>query len=75
MATSPNPDVEPILTFEGRKYDINSLPSELKELLKGLQVADKQLRFHEEALKVIAYGRQSMAKQLNDKLKDIKSLP
>ncbi|ABX08872.1 DUF6447 family protein [Prochlorococcus marinus] len=64
-------DQEPVLTFEGKRYDIKSLPDNIKELIKGMQIADNQLRFHEDTLKVIAYGRQSMAKELNDKLKSV----
>ena len=65
----------PVLTFEGKRYDLNSLPEELKELVRGMQVADAQLRLHEDTLKVLAVGRQSMAFQLNEKLKEIAPLP
>ncbi|MFM8258635.1 MAG: DUF6447 family protein [Vulcanococcus sp.] len=64
----------PVLTFEGKRYDLNNLPEELKELVRGMQVADAQLRLHEDTLKVLAVGRQSMAFQLNEKLKDITPL-
>ena len=62
---------EPSLTFEGKRYDLNSLPKELKELVRGMQVADSQLRMHEDTLKVLAVGRQTMAMQLKEKLKEI----
>ncbi len=65
----------PVLTFEGKRYDLNTLPDELKELVRGMQVADAQLRMHEDTLKVLAVGRQSMAMQLNEKLKSITPLP
>ncbi|MEX0589335.1 MAG: DUF6447 family protein [Cyanobium sp.] len=65
----------PVLTFEGKRYDLNTLPDDMKELVRGMQVADAQLRMHEDTLKVLAVGRQSMASQLNDKLKTIASLP
>ncbi|MFM7675172.1 MAG: DUF6447 family protein [Synechococcus sp.] len=65
----------PVLTFEGKRYDLNSLPQEVKELVRGMQVADAQLRLHEDTLKVLAVGRQSMAMQLNEKLHDIPPLP
>lgn len=65
----------PVLTFEGKRYDLNSLPQEVKELVRGMQVADAQLRLHEDTLKVLAVGRQSMAMQLNEKLRDIPPLP
>ena len=70
-ANNPNP----VLTFEGKRYDLNTLPDELKELVRGMQVADAQLRMHEDTLKVLAVGRQSMAMQLNEKLKDVSPLP
>jgi hypothetical protein len=60
-----------VLTFEGKRYDLNGLPEEVKELVRGMQVADAQLRLHEDTLKVLAIGRQSMAMQLNERLKDV----
>jgi hypothetical protein len=69
------PDQQPpVLTFEGKRYDLNTLPDEIKELVRGMQVADAQLRMHEDTLKVLAVGRQSMAMQLNDRLQTITPL-
>ena len=65
----------PVLTFEGKRYDLNGLPDEMKELVRGMQVADAQLRMHEDTLKVLAVGRQAMASQLNDKLQAITPMP
>jgi hypothetical protein len=64
-----------VLTFEGKRYDLNALPDDVKELVRGMQVADAQLRMHEDTLKVLAVGRQSMAMQLNDRLQTIPALP
>ena len=64
----------PVLTFEGKRYDLNTLPNELKELVRGMQVADAQLRMHEDTLKVLAVG-QSLATELNEKLKSVTPLP
>ena len=75
MTDSISKGNEPILTFEGKRYDLNALPDELKELVRGMQVADAQLRMHEDTLKVLAVGRQSMAMQLNQKLKGIAPMP
>lgn len=75
MTDSDPKQNEPILTFEGKRYDLNALPDELKELVRGMQVADAQLRMHEDTLKVLAVGRQSMAAQLNQKLKGIAPMP
>ena len=70
------PDQQPpVLTFEGKRYDLNSLPDDIKELVRGMQVADAQLRMHEDTLKVLAIGRQSMAMQLNDRLQNIDAMP
>ena len=66
--SAPN---NPVLTFEGKRYDLNTLPDELKELVRGMQVADAQLRMHEDTLKVLALGRQSLASQLNERLKSV----
>ena len=74
MSSSVQND-SPVLTFEGKRYDLNTLPVELKELVRGMQVADAQLRMHEDTLKVLAVGRQSLAMQLNEKLKDVTPLP
>jgi hypothetical protein len=70
-----NDNQPPVLTFEGKRYDLNTLPDEMKELVRGMQVADAQLRMHEDTLKVLAVGRQSMAMQLNEKLKGITPIP
>jgi hypothetical protein len=68
-------DQSPVLTFEGKRYDLNTLPDDMKELVRGLQVADAQLRLHEDTLKVLAVGRQSMALQLNERLRTVEALP
>ena len=73
--TSSAQNDNPVLTFEGKRYDLNTLPDELKELVRGMQVADAQLRMHEDTLKVLAVGRQSLATQLNERLKSVTPLP
>ena len=65
---------EPILTFEGNKYEIKNLPDEVKELIGGMQVADAQLRMHEDTLNILAMGRQSLAEKLKGKLKGVKPI-
>ncbi len=74
MTASSNTPSEPILTFEGDRYDLKTLPEDVKELVRGMQVADAQLRMHEDTLKVLVIGRQSLANQLQAKLKDVKPL-
>ena len=71
MSNTLSNEKEAILTFEDKKYDIKSLPKEVQELIKGMQVADAQLRMHEDTLKVLAVGRQHLIMQLKAKLATI----
>ena len=71
MSNTPSSEKEAILTFEDKRYDIKSLPREVQELIKGMQVADAQLRMHEDTLKVLAVGRQHLSMQLKSKLETI----
>ena len=71
MSTTQSSEKEAILTFEDKKYDIKSLPKEVQELIKGMQVADAQLRMHEDTLKVLAVGRQHLIMQLKSRLETI----
>jgi len=71
MPNTPSNEKEAILTFEDKKYDIKNLPQEVQELIKGMQVADAQLRMHEDTLKVLAVGRQHLIMQLKSKLEVI----
>ena len=74
MGSTPTKENEAILTFEDKKYDLKSLPKDVHELIKGMQVADAQLRMHEDTLKVLAVGRQHLAMQLKSKLESIDSI-
>ena len=60
----------PILTFEGKKYEVNNLSNDTKEIIKGLQVAETQLKMYEDTLKLLSIGRNSLADQLRVKLKN-----
>ncbi len=60
----------PVLTFEGKKYNVNDLSTETKEIIKGLQIAETQLKMHEDTLKLLSIGRKSLANQLREKLKN-----
>ena len=70
---SANPENKkiPTLDFDGKKYDINSLPDEVKDLLKGLQVADTQIRMHKDTLRLLDLGRNSLVAELKQKLGNI----
>ena len=71
MSNTLSKENDAVLTFEDKKYDLKSLPKEVKELIKGMQVADAQLRMHEDTLKVLAVGRQHLAIQLKSKLEKV----
>ena len=60
----------PVLTFEGKKYSVNDLSSDTKEIIKGLKIAETQLRIHEDTLKLLSTGRNVLASQLREKLKN-----
>ena len=57
-----------VLTFEGKKYVIEDLPKEVKEIIKNLQIADAQLKLHEDNLKLISIGRNSLTDNLRKRL-------
>ena len=71
MNERTNDSDNPILTFEGKKYFINELSKEIKESIKGLQIAETQLKMHEDTLKLLTISRNSLANQLREKLKEI----
>tara|TARA_B100000965_G_C19484764_1_gene710258 strand:+ start:180 stop:407 length:228 start_codon:yes stop_codon:yes gene_type:complete len=71
MSNTPLNEKEAILTIDDKKYDVNKLPKDVQELIKGMQVADAQLRMHEDTLKVLAVGRQHLVIQLKTKLESI----
>tara|TARA_Y100001978_G_scaffold96385_1_gene86407 strand:+ start:79 stop:297 length:219 start_codon:yes stop_codon:yes gene_type:complete len=59
-----------VLTFEGKKYLIDDLSEEIKEIIKNLQIADAQIKLHEDNLKLIALGRNSLTNNLRIKLEN-----
>ena len=71
MSESTNDSSNPVLTFEGKKYLINELSNDIKESIKGLQIAEKQLKMHEDTLKLLSISRNSLANQLCEKLKKL----
>ena len=71
MIENTNVSVNPVLTFEGKKYFINELSNDIKESIKGLQIAETQLKMHEDTLKLLSIGRNYLANQLREKLKSI----
>ena len=71
MNENTNDSANPVLTFEGKKYLINELSNEIKESIKVLQIAETQLKMHEDTLKLLSISRNFLAKQLKEKLKNI----
>ena len=69
MIENGNESGKPVLTFEGKKYLINELSKDIKESIKGLQIAETQLKMHEDTLKLISISRNTLANQLREKLK------
>ena len=69
MIEKSNDSVNPLLTFEGKKYLINDLSNDIKESIKGLQIAETQLKMHEDTLKLLSISRNTLANQLREKLK------
>ena len=61
----------PVLTFEGKKYFINELSNEIKESIKTLQIAETQLKMHQDTLKLLSISRNSLVNQLREKLKNL----
>ena len=71
MSENTNDSSNPVLTFEGKKYLINEFSDEIKETIKALQIADKQLRMHQDTLKLLSISRNYLANQLREKLKNL----
>ena len=71
MSENTNESVNPFLTFEGKKYFINELSNDIKESIKGLQIAETQLKMHEDTLKLLSISRNFLANQLREKLKNL----
>jgi len=71
MSENTNDSGNPVLTFEGKKYYINELSDDIKESIKGLQIAETQLKMHEDTLKLLSISRNTLANQLREKLKNL----
>ena len=69
--TNLNDSGNPVLTFEGKKYLINELSNDIKESIKVLQIAETQLKMHEDTLRLLSISRNSLANELREKLKKL----
>ena len=68
MQDKKNNNVKPILTFEGKKYFIEELSEEIRDIIKNLQIADAQIKMHEDTLKFLTLGRSNLASELRKTL-------
>ena len=71
MSEKTNDSADPVLTFEGKKYLINELSKEIKESIKLLNIAETQLKMHQDTLRLLTISRNTLANQLKEKLKDL----
>ena len=71
MNENINDSTNPVLTFEGKKYLINELSKDIKESIKGLQIAETQIKMHEDTLRLLSVSRNFLASKLREKLKEI----
>jgi len=71
MNENTNDSADPVLTFEGKKYLINELSDDIKESIKGLQIAETQLKMYKDTLKLLSISRNSLANELREKLKNL----
>ena len=72
MTTKDFNNKKAVLTFDGKKYIMEDLSDEIKEVIKSLQIADAQLKMHEDTLKLLSIGKNSLINDLRKKLIDIK---
>ena len=63
-------DKKAVLTFDGKKYIMEDFSEEIKEIIKSLQIADAQLKMHEDTLKLLSIGKNSLINDLRKKLED-----
>ena len=71
MSEKTTDSANPVLTFEGKQYMINELSNEIKESIKLLQIAETQLKMHQDTLKLLSISRNSLVNQLREKLKNL----
>ena len=72
MTTKDFDNKRAVLTFDGKKYIMEDLSDEIKEVIKSLQIADAQLKMHEDTLKLLYMGKKGLVNDLRKKLEDIK---
>mgnify|MGYP001335954832 CR=1 FL=1 len=71
MKTKDLNNKKAVLKFDGKQYIMEDLSDEIKEIIKSLQIADAQLKMHEDTLKLLSIGKNSLVNDLRKKLEDI----
>ena len=71
MSEKTNDSSSPVLTFEGKKYLINELSDDIKESIKALQIAETQLKMHQDTVKLLSVSRNTLANKLREKLENL----
>ena len=71
MTTKDLNNKKAVLTFDGKKYIMDDLSDEIKEVIKSLQIADAQLKMHEDTLKLLSIGKNTLVNDLRRKLEAI----
>ena len=71
MSEKSNDSANPVLIFEGKKYFINDFSNDIKESIKALQIAETQLKMHEDTLKLLSISRNTLVNQLREKPKNL----
>ncbi len=74
MPEEPKEKKSPILNFEDSNYNIDSLSDESKNIIKGLQFADSQIKMQEDTLRLLILGRDSLISKLKNELNDAKPI-
>ncbi len=72
MSEKISENKSPTLTFEGKQYNVNDLSEDTKEIVRGLQISETQIKMHQDTLKLLSIGRNTLANQLREKLTNIK---
>ena len=71
MTTKDFDNKKPVLTFDGKKYIMENLSDEIKNVIRNLQIADAQLKMHEDTLKLLSIGKNSLVNNLRKKLENL----
>ena len=71
MTTKEFNNKKAVLTFEGEQYIMEDFSDDIKDVIKNLQIADAQIKMHEDTLKLLSIGKNSLVNDLRKKLKDI----